>query len=283
MAEPPLDTIAEAFSRTAERYDHFATDHPHLTRMRTRVYDHLSRVVPAGAYILELNAGTGTDAVQLAQRGFRVHATDIAPGMLDRLRDKIDALRLGQRVVAEQCSFTELDRITAGPFDAVFSNLGGLNCVRSLAPVIAQLPRLLRPGGVVCFVLMPRVCLWELALILTGRPRLATRRLRRSGTRAHLEGKYFPVYYFPPGRVVAAFGPRYRLVALQGLSVITPTAESKNLARRHPRLYAALAWLDDRLAPRAPWSGFGDFYILSMRYQPERGDTDPAVTTVGGA
>ena len=47
--------------------------------------------------------------------------------------------------------------------------------------------------------------------------------------------------------------------------MITPTAESRNLARRHPRLYRALAWLDDRIAPRWPARAWGDFYILSAR------------------
>jgi len=84
-SEPDLATIADAFSRTAEHYDNFADDHPHLTRMREQVYAHVVRHVPAGASILELNAGTGTDAVALARRGYRVHATDIAAGMLERV------------------------------------------------------------------------------------------------------------------------------------------------------------------------------------------------------
>ena len=62
MNQLPLETIAEAFSRTAETYDSFAKDHPHLTRIRNKVYLHVMRHVPPGARILELNAGTGTDA-----------------------------------------------------------------------------------------------------------------------------------------------------------------------------------------------------------------------------
>jgi hypothetical protein len=50
--------------------------------------------------------------------------------------------------------------------------------------------------------------------------------------------------------------------------VITPTAESKGLAKRHPRLYAALAWLDDRLSRVPPWRGWGDFFIVTLRYEP---------------
>ena len=47
MSQLPIDTIAEAFSRTAEKYDSFAEDHPHLTRMRNKVYAHVMRHVPA--------------------------------------------------------------------------------------------------------------------------------------------------------------------------------------------------------------------------------------------
>ena len=58
-----FETIAEAFSRTAEKYDAFAEDHPNQSRMRHKVYSHIERFVPAGSRILELNAGTGTDAL----------------------------------------------------------------------------------------------------------------------------------------------------------------------------------------------------------------------------
>ncbi len=269
MSEPPFSTIAEAFSLTAEKYDAFAEDHPHLSRLRGKVYNHLARFTPAGAKILELNAGTGTDAAYLAHQGYSVHATDIAPGMLARLQDKIERYDLGDRLSYQECSFTDLSSVRGGPFDTVFSDLGGMNCIPELAPVIQSLPTVLRPGGIVTWVLMPPVCLWELGLIFTGQVRLALRRLRRQGTRAHLEGRYFQVYYFTPQKVMAWFGPEYKLLALEGLSVITPTAESKNLARQHPRLYSLLSWFDDRLSTRPPWSGWGDFYILSLQYLPQ--------------
>jgi len=147
--------------------------------------------------------------------------------------------------------------------------MGGLNCIHDLTPVIRNLPGLLNPGAVVSWVLMPRVCLWEIAELFRFHPRLAFRRFSHSGTRSHLEGLYFPVYYFPPHQVIRWFGNEYKLLKLEGLSVITPTAESKNFAKRFPRIYRALAWLDDRLASRVPWSGWGDFYILSMQYQPD--------------
>lgn len=267
MIDPEsIPVIAEAFSLTAEKYDRFAEDHPNLTRMREKVYSHVLRHVRPGGTILELNAGSGTDAVRLAQAGFRVHATDIAPGMLSRLREKVERLHLGDRITVQECSFTALDQIRGGPFDAVFSDLGGLNCAADLRPVALAVAGLLRPGGTVIWVVMPPICPWELAALFVGRPRFAFRRLRRGGTTAHLEGRTFKVHYFTPRQVARAFGPRFSPLALEGLSVFAPPAESKNLAKRAPRAYAALCWLDDRLARRAPFSAWGDFFIQALRY-----------------
>lgn len=270
LIDNQAETIAEAFSRTAEKYDAFAKEHPHLTRMRNKVYDHIGQYLPRGSSMLELNAGTGTDAVQLAQRGYSVHATDIAPGMLDRLRDKVRDLNLGDRVTWEERSFLSLDNVPGAPFDAVFSDLGGLNCVPDLSPVIQQLPKVLHADSLVTWVLMPRICLWEWMEVLRGNFRLAFRRLTQRGVRANLEGLQFDVYYFSPRQVIDWFGEDYDLVALEGLSVITPTAESKNLAKQYPRLYRVLSWLDDKLSPYWPWYGWGDFYTLSLRYNPKK-------------
>ena len=264
------EIVAEAFSRTAEKYDAFAENHPHLTRLRNKVYAHIERFIPKGARILELNCGTGTDAVELARRGYTIHATDNAPGMLERLQDKVVKFDLRNRVTLQQCSFTELDKIQGAPFDAIFSDLGGLNCIPNLSPVIEQLPNVLRPNGLVTWVLMPPVCLWEMAEIFRGNLRLAFRRLSRNGTRSRLEGLYFNVYYFTSKQVLRWFGDDYDCLAIEGLSVLTPTADSKNFAIQYPRLYRTLSWLDDQLAPRFPWRGWGDFFMITMRHQPAR-------------
>lgn len=266
-AEKEDPVVAEAFSLTAEKYDLFALDHPNLTRMRNKVYAHLNRQMLPGQSILELNCGSGIDAVYLAQLGYRVHATDISPGMLARLKNKREGLQ--DRLTFQQCSFTHLEQVEGGPFDAVFSDLGGLNCIPDLRAVVAQLPLVLRPGGLVTWVIMPPICLWELATVFLGQFKLAFRRLAPDGTRSHLEGKSFMLYYFSPSEVEAAFGPEFKTLQIEGLSVITPTAESKNLAKRHPHIYGALAWLDDRLSPRWPWRGWGDFFIISLRYEPK--------------
>ena len=261
--------VAEAFSRKSLEYDEFGTDHPNLTRMRGRVYAHLDAFLPPGARILELNAGTGTDAVYLARRGHRVLATDIAPGMLAVAKQKARDLGLEDRVAVQDCSFTDLDRLGGGPFDAVFSNFGGLNCLDDLQLVTRHLPRLLVPGGLVTWVVMPPVCPWEWLALLKGKPGVAFRRLRRGGVMAHVSGVRFRAHYFWPSQVTRALGPAFETLRLEGLSLFAPTADLKGVVQRHPRLYRALVWLDDRLTGLPLFRSCGDFFILSVRYRGE--------------
>lgn len=255
--------VAEAFSRKSLVYDAFGENHANMARMRQKFYDHIAAVMPSGGRLLEINAGTGQDAVELVRRGFRVHATDFAPGMVAAIEEKVGRYGLADRLTVEARSFTELDGLTSGPFDGVYSNSGGLNCIADLTAVTRQLPALLRPGGRVTAVIMPRICPWELAVIPKDF-RVGTRRLHRNGIVAHVEGVYFRTWYFSARQATRAFGPRFRRVRLEGLSVLTPTADNKTFAVNHPRFFGALVRLDDALATVPPFSGWGDFYILTM-------------------
>ncbi|HSD83685.1 MAG TPA: class I SAM-dependent methyltransferase [Anaerolineae bacterium] len=263
-----FDRVAAAFSRKAAEYDAFGDDHLNLARMRRKVYAHVLRFAQPADRILELNAGTGIDAVFFARQGYRVHAIDIAPGMLDHLAAKIEQQHLHDRLTYQALSFTELDRVEGGPYNYLFSNFGGLNCIPDLSAVTRHLPRILAPGGKLTWVIMPPICPWELMLLLKGKFHIATRRLRRGGTPAHVEGVRFMTYYFTPRQVRGALGPDFRLLNLAGLSVFTPPADRLDFPRRFSRLYRALAKIDDALSPHAPFNHWGDFFILTAQRRP---------------
>lgn len=261
-----FQNVADAFSHKALIYDAFGKGHENLTRMRRKVYDHIGSLVASGGYLLELNAGTGLDAVEIVRRGYRVHTTDIAPGMIGKIEQKIEQHGLHGRLTAQRCSFTELDQVSIGPFDAIYSNFGGLNCVADLTAVTRHIPHLLKPSGIVTWVIMPRICPWELALTLKDW-RVGTRRLRRDGIQANVEGVQFHTTYFSARQVRRAFGSEFRQVKLEGLSIVTPTADNKTFTHNHSRLYRRLVKWDDRLAHWPPFNGWGDFFILSMKYK----------------
>ena len=188
--------------------------------------------------------------------------------MLACIEEKISRYSLQGQLTVQHCSFTELEKIAYGPFQHVYSNFGGLNCIDDLRLVTRQLPHVLAPGGRLTWVIMPPMCPWDLALVFKGEFKNATRRLARKGTLAHVEGARFRVHYFTPRQVLQALGNDFRLVQLEGLSVLTPPADRKNFARRFPRLYRLLVALDDRLCRVPPFNQWGDFVILTARYSP---------------
>lgn len=262
-----LDSINRGFSRKALVYDSYGADHPAIRWTRGQVRARVLSLVAPGARLLELNAGTGEDAAHFAERGLYVHATDLADGMVAEIRRKIETRRLETNLTVQQCSFTELEQVAGGPYDLVFSNFGGLNCIPSVRPVAGKLPLVLRPGGHIVWVMMPPVCPWELAQALRGRFAVGFRRLRRR-TRAHVDGVRFMTYYFTPREVEQALGPDFRRVSLQSLSLFSPPAFMDGFPRRFPRLFERLTALDERLTHLPLLNGWGDFFILSARYSP---------------
>ncbi|MEM8858270.1 MAG: class I SAM-dependent methyltransferase [Chloroflexota bacterium] len=257
-------SVAEAFGRKSVVYDAFGKDHENLTRMRERVYGAITRQLKPGSHLLEINAGTGFDAVQMVTRGYSVHATDLSAGMVDSIKEKIVKHEIGSRLTAEELSFTELNQVQNGPFDGVYSNFGGLNCVPDLSEVTRHLPSILRPGGLAIWVIMPRICPWELGLMFKDW-RVATRRFRPDGVMANVEGVQFKTWYFSPGQAIRAFGPQFECVGLEGLSVVTPSADNKTFALNRPKLFRRLVTLDENISTTWPFNRMGDFFILTMK------------------
>jgi ubiquinone/menaquinone biosynthesis C-methylase UbiE len=263
-----LAAVAEAFSHKAQVYDEFGRDHIHLTRMRQKVRGHVLSHLQSGDSILELNAGTGLDAVFFAQRGHEVLATDISVAMLAQIEEKTIRYGLDDKIKTQQCSFSELGQIDSAPFNYVFSNMGGINCFPDLEKITSNLAALLTPGGYVTWVVMPPICPWEIAMILRGDFKTAARRFSPNGTIANVEGVRFRTYYYSPKRVIQAFGTSFRPVHLQGLSVLTPPADRKEFPIKFPRLYKILVSIDRTLSNYPPFNRWGDFYILTLRYLP---------------
>src|SRR5690606_26147913 len=102
------------------------------------------RFLKPGSRILEINAGTGIDALYFASKGHHVHATDLSDGMIAQIKRKAAFPEAQGRFTYQQLSFEALDQTTETGFDYVFSNFGGLNCTDDLRKVTRHLPPLLK-------------------------------------------------------------------------------------------------------------------------------------------
>ena len=264
-----LSSIASGFSRKAAVYDDYCAGNAAVQWSLNVIRKRVLALLPPHAELLELNAGTGRDALWFAQRGVNVHATDVAAGMLDAIADKAathNALH-HTRITHEAADFQDLRAVLrpADGYDLIFSNFGGLNCAEDLTAVCAQFHALLKPGGHVALVVMPPLCPWELAQALRGHFKTATRRLHAGGTRAHVEGAHFVTRYFSPATVLRALGLRFNDAHLQAISLFSPPSFVERFPARLPRVFNALTRLDEATGRWPMLRSMGDYVLITAR------------------
>ena len=269
-----FESIRDAFDLQSDLFDEYEEGNEILKRMRASVREHLLRHLRENNRVLEINAGTGSDAVFLAERGYNTHATDISEGMLKKLKEKIDAKGVRDRVTFELLSFTELDRLGEKDFDYIFSNFGGLNCTGDLSVVTKHFKNILTSGGKTTLVVMPPVCPWEIILALKGRFKQAFRRLHAGGVNAHIEGVKFKTYYHGLRKLKKTLSPDFKLIEVQGLSSVGPPPYAVKFAETHPRLCSLLERIDKLLSHVFPFDRWADHYIatfeLTRKYNPKK-------------
>lgn len=260
-------SVNRGFSKQSVGYDKADRVNIILQDLRKQVYSHIEGFIKSPAQILELNAGTGIDAVHLASLGHAVHATELSDGMITKIREKVSLHSLSDRLTCQQLSYEEIDRVDGRDYDLVFSNFGGLNCIQNLSRVTRHLPLVLKAEGYVTWVIMPPVCPWEILWFAKGKVKQAFRRFRKNGVTAHLEGEYFQTYYHSLADIRRALGPSFKLKRCEGLAALSPPPHSQ-LPVMHPRLYQLLRNADALVKDSFPFNRWADHLIVTFQYLP---------------
>ena len=257
----------KAFSKQSAVFDELYSSNLIIQYKRKRVRDHVSQLLRPGSKILELNAGTGDDAIWFAGQGHQVHATDISQGMQQRLIEKVSRNNLRSKITWELCSFTELQNLNdKGPYDLIFSNFAGLNCTGELNKVLGSFSALLNPGGIVTLVILPKFCLWETMMALKGEFKTAFRRFfSRKGVRAQIEGEYFTCWYYDPSYIIKNLEGSFDLLTTEGLCTLVPPSYLENFPNKRPSLFKWLKEKESKWKAKWPWKSIGDYYIISLK------------------
>lgn len=258
---------AIAFSKQAPVFDELYSGDVIIQYKRKRVRDHVLQWLKPSSHILELNAGTGDDAIFFAQKGHRVHATDISQMMQSMLKEKVKLHDLKNSVSNEVRSFTDLAHLVdRGPYDLIFSNFAGLNCTSRLKDVLQSFHPLLKPGGMVTLVILPKFCLWESLLVFRGKFKTAFRRFGgQKGTKAHVEGEYFRCWYYNPSFIKNSLKDSFKVVSVEGLCTLVPPSYIEKFAEKHPRSYRFLERRENKWKSSWPWRTIGDYYIITLQ------------------
>lgn len=257
------------FDAIAGQYDALFSGTAVGQAMRSRVWRLLDRLLPqhsADVSVLEVNCGTGLDAIWLANRGYDVLATDIAPEMVSITAQKV--ARAGARVRTQVCALEALDTLPREQFDLIFSNFGGLNCLdpQSLEQFAVQIQERLLPGGRFVAVVMGSCCAWEIIyFLLKGKLRQAFRRLGKQPLIVPLQnGTAVDTWYYTPKQFRKHFFGLFQ-EKLAPVGICLPPSYLAPFFEKRPRL---LKWLDlweSRIS--APvMARLADHFFVSLRF-----------------
>ena len=244
-----IQTAQRYWDEAAETYEHdFVNTLIGQTR-REAVWRDLDHLFFPGDRVLELNCGTGVDAVRLASRGVEVVACDIAPRMIELARQHAAGAQLGRSIQWRVLPTEEIGTLLEeGPFDGALSNFSGLNCVADIGSVKRDLARLLKPGARMLASMMGRSVAWEFVWFLAhGEARKATRRFGRAPV-CHLDAGGLQIQCPRVKEIVRQFAPEFALRCWKGIGILVPPSYMEHWAQRFPRMALALAGADRWLA-----------------------------------
>ncbi|MEP6534489.1 MAG: class I SAM-dependent methyltransferase [Bryobacteraceae bacterium] len=248
-----------AFDAIASTYDETFTSVSIAALMRQAVWRRADLAFEASGFVLEMNCGTGEDAVHLGERGIHVFATDISQEMVRVATAKAAARNVSAFVDVAQLAWADLDTLPEAAFDGVLSDFGGLNCVPDLPAAAAALARRLRPGSPVLLCVMGPVAVWEwLWFGIQLKPCKAMRRLRRNP-----QWRGIPLRYPSPSALSRAFSGGFRVKRLSAIGLLTPPC-LESMASRWPRLINVLDRCERLLETLPPLAWISDHYLLEL-------------------
>ncbi len=265
LSAAPGEAAGAVFDRMASTYDvHFTESHIGRAQ-RDMVWRALLRTFCTGDHLLELNCGTGEDALFLATQGISVLACDASRQMIreaqHRLRQQGEALPVVFCHLPTE-RLNELD--PTDDFSGAFSNFSGLNCIEDLAFVAGSLARRIRPGGRLLLCMSTRWCLVEILYYLFRLQPLKAFRRVRGRAQAMLEGTALTVYYPTAGQIRHAFAPHFKLRTTTAVGVTIPPSYLESWAKRHLRIFSFLRRLEPLLASLPLLRTTGDHVLLSF-------------------
>ena len=269
--------MTTAFDHIAHQYDDAFTWSPIGLMQRKLVWNFLEKsLTPEKSLkILELNCGTGEDAVWLAQHNHQVWATDISEEMVKVAQHKAQLNNVRDLVQPSAMDILEsVKKMEGKKFDLVFSNFGGINC---LAPhelalwMQEQLPVLLNTGGKLIAVIMPRFCAWESLYFLSRfRFRKAFRRLSKRPVVGKLsEDASVNTWYYSPKWIQKNLPEGLAVTAVKPIGVFIPPSYLNGFFNRRKKFLQLLEKWENKAGHKKAAAAFSDHYLIEIQLMPQ--------------
>ena len=268
MAIPDISPTppAAVFDCLADSYDRVFTDSLIGKAQRKQVWDVMDHEFSPGQRILEINSGTGVDALHLARRGVHVTACDSSQRMVEVCRERMAKVSLPASLTFRVLPTESVEELQKeGPFDGALSNFAGLNCVSDLAYVGRQLATLLRPGAKALICIFGRFCVWEVIWYAAQAEFGKAFRWLQNGVACTSFGH---IRYHTIHEVKKDFAPHFRLLGLRGIGLTVPPSYLEARVRAFPSALQLAAEVDSWVGDLPVLRGFGDHILLRFERCP---------------
>jgi len=258
--------MKEDFDHIAVNYDIDFTFSEIGKRLRQSVYKHLKTLL-SSQKILELNCGTGQDAIWLAKNNDIV-ATDISLEMLKVAKQKNTGTHC-KKLIFEQLDIKKIDTHKFNDkFDLIFSNFGGLNCLNplELKSFFNSVKPLLTQKGKLILIIMPTFCLWESVYFLfKGKWRSIFRRNTTKKVLTNVKGKSIDTWYYSPINIQKMSADFFKVNTIIPIGFFIPPSYLNNFFKNHLNFLTTLDSIEAKCNRFSFLANFSDHFLIELQ------------------
>jgi ubiquinone/menaquinone biosynthesis C-methylase UbiE len=215
--------------------------------------------------ILEINCGTGEDAIWLASQHHRVLATDISSKMILIAQKK--TAQFHTQIQTEVIGFNQLlNKLENKKFDVIFSNFGGLNCAdeKQLKQLNNDFCQLLKPKGKLIMVLLAQKCLIEKLYFLF---KLDFRKINRRNqvNAAYLSpNNHIQTWYYNSQDIHKIFN-QFNIIQKKPIGLFIPPSYLEVFVKKFNFILLIIKPLEAIFANYSLFANYGDHIFLTLK------------------
>ena len=254
-----------SFDKAAQNYDNTFSNSEIGKLQRNVVYHHLEKLLSNQQQnILEINCGTGEDAIWLAKKNYNVIATDISNEMIAVSKTK----ESHQNLNFLQADITTIsEQFRDKKFNTIFSNFGGLNCLNTneLSQFLNSVSTILSKKGKLILVIMPKNTLWEkVYFMLKGKYKTAFRRAEKVAF-ANVDGISVPTFYYNPKDIVNLSKSNFDCLDMKPVGFFIPPSYLEPFFKNKKGLLNFLNTLESKIKNWSYLSKYADHYLIVLQ------------------
>lgn len=254
------------FDNAATNYDSTFTNSVIGKAQREVIYSHLSKFLKNNVpkIILEINCGTGDDAIWLAKQNIQIVSTDISEEMIliAKSKEKLPNLTFARLNINEISKPFGVEK-----FDLIFSNFGGLNCLskEELKLFFERVSNLVSEKGHLVLVIMPKNTLWESFYFLAKAKFSLVFRRKKENIIANVDGEKVNTFYYNPKDIVNLSGNDFEIISIKPIGFFIPPSYLEPFFKNKLKLLSILKNLDKAIKNCSFLSKYADHYYIVLQ------------------